>query len=834
MLLHVLVACWPSVRYEGLVFTLPGGRDEAETRAALIDPALSRAHWTDAQINREFWIGDGQIIDAGGIAYRQSRLRPDYVLEYEPGFPIAVVEAKRESEPAATAVEQVKRYARVLALPFAYATNGHEIREFDMKAGTEAVVGTFPSPEELWNRFVAAKTLDNELAMRFRRTPFSRALTNYDGTIKRPRFYQKAAVDETLAAIAAGRKRILLTLATGTGKTFLAYLLAAKLWDTQWPNGRRPRVLYLADRNILVDQPKDEYFIPGFGDPAVCKLGEGRAVTSRNFYFALYQSLDQTRADDALFLQYERDFFDLIIVDECHRGSAGPDSAWREILEHFEPAVQVGMTATPIDDSTRSTYEYFGDPVYTYSLGDGIRDGYLAPYRVRKIQLNVDITGWQPEPGQLDRYGREIPDKIYGRKEYERLLAITERTEEAARALTEHLRRTGAMSKTIVFCENIEHADRMREALTNLNTDLAGPNNDYIFRITSADGTPGLAMLSQFRKVDTERPVIAVTSRLLSTGVDLPTVRNIVLFRIVGSVPEFKQIIGRGTRLFEEDGKLVFDIIDFTDATKHFSRPDFDGLPLGRPTVSITNTQGHLVDVDVPEPDASEEPEQAPPAAHENPPPPYQPGPDPVVTDPQQIATIRQSRERYYVDDVEVFVFNDSLYILNPGTQELRLTEYRQWVGEQVRRLDLAPTNLRAQWARTVTRRKLTQAFRDAGIGTEQVYRHFGHEDVDEVDLLLNLAYNTALVTRSERVTRVRQEHREFLDSFAAEAREILEMLLDKYEQSGIEELSAKALRTPAFEGMGGVLSLAGRFGGGEMLHDALDNLTARLYDIAN
>ncbi len=827
------------VGYEGEVSTLPAGRTEAETRADLIDPALLQANWDETQINTEFFIGDGQIVDAGGIAYRTSRLRADYVLEREPGFPIAVVEAKREDEPAATGVEQAKRYARGLALPFAYATNGHEIREIDMTAGTETVVSGFPSPDELWERFVAAKSLDNELAMRFRRTPFSQALTNYDGTIKRPRYYQKAAIDETLRTIAAGEKRILLTLATGTGKTFLAYLLCAKLWDAQWPTGQgRPRVLYLADRNILVDQPKDEYFIPGFGQEAVWKLGEGKVVTSRHFYFALYQSLDQTRADDALFLQYPPNFFDLIIVDECHRGSAAADSAWREILEHFEPAVQVGMTATPLDDANRSTYEYFGDPVYTYSLGDGIRDGYLAPYRVRKIQLNVDITGWQPEPGQLDRYGREIPDKVYGRREYERLLALTERTKEAARALTEHLRRTDPMAKTIVFCENIDHAGRMREAMANLNSDLAGPQNDYVFRITAADGPAGAAMLSVFRKVDTERPVVAISSRLLSTGVDLPTVRNVVLFRIIGSVPEFKQIIGRGTRLFEEDGKLSFDIIDFTDATRHFSRPDFDGVPLGRPTVSITNTQGHLVNIDLPDPDSPEEPEESSAVAAEPPPtPPVSPPGSQhsqTVTDPLQAARIRQSRERYYVDGVEVFVFNESLYILNSGTQELRLTEYRQWVGEQVRRLDLTPTNLRARWARAVTRRELNKAFRAAGIGTEQIYRHFGHEDVDEVDLLLNLAYNTALVTRSERVTRVRQEHKAFLDGFAAEAREILEMLLDKYEQSGIEELSAKALKTPTFAGMGGVISLAARFGGGSELHHALDDLTARLYDIAN
>lgn len=813
------------------------GRDEATTRTELIDPALDRAGWTTAQVNREFWIGDGRIVDTGGTAYRASRLRADYVLEYEPGFPIAVVEAKREDEPEAAGVEQAKRYARGLALPFAYSTNGHKIREIDMTAGTEYEVEAFPTPQTLWQRFVGAKGLDDEWANRFRRTPFNQKLRNGDGvTIKRPRYYQKAAVDEVLAAIARGKKQILLTLATGTGKTFVAYLLAAKLWDTQWPTGnKRPRVLYISDRNILVDQPKDEYFIPGFGDDAVWKLGEGNAVMSRYFYFALYQSLDQSRDQNALFLQYEKDFFDLIIVDECHRGSSAADSAWREILEYFKPAVQVGMTATPIDEVERNTYEHFGEPVYTYSLADGIRDGYLAPYRVTRILLNVDVEGWQPSPGQVDKYLRAIPEKVYTRKEFERLLALLERTEEAARALTEYLQRTDPMAKTIIFCEDIEHAGRMRQALTNLNTEMAGPNHDYVFRITSDDGDAGRAELSRFRKTDTERPVIAVTSRLLSTGVDMPTVRNIVFFRIVGSVPEFKQIIGRGTRICEEEDKLVFDIIDFTDATKHFSRPDFDGLPLGRPTRSITNTQGHLVEVE-PDPDVPVIPQQDTEDDHGSlaqTMAPVASSVDGVVTDPEQIAVIRRVSKKYYVEGAEVFVFNESLYMLNAGTQQLRLVEYRQYVGEQVRRMDLSPTSLRAQWARAATRRRLSVAFRDAGIDATQLYRNTGHDDVDEIDLLLNLAYNTALITRSERVSRVRTEHQQFLAGFAAEAREILELLLDKYEQAGIDELSTGALRTPTFTAMGSVTSLAARFGGGTGLHEAIDGLTARLYDIA-
>ncbi|MCZ4125401.1 EcoAI/FtnUII family type I restriction enzme subunit R [Streptomyces sp. H39-S7] len=819
--------------------TSMGGRDEAATRADLIDPVLHLAGWEESQIKREFWIGDGQIVDTGGQSYRGSRLRADYVLEYEPGFPIAVVEAKPEDEPAETGVEQAKRYARGLALPVAYTTNGHVIREIDMTTGAEIEVGAYPSPQELWQRFIDAKGLDDDLAMEFRKTPFKQNLQNPNGTIKRPRYYQKAAVEEVLAAIARGDKRILLTLATGTGKTFVAYLIAGKLWDRSWPQGiDKPRVLYLADRNMLVDQPKDEYFIPGFGDDAVCKLGQGNAVMSRYFYFALYQSLDQTGDEDALFLQYPKDFFDLIIVDECHRGSSSEESRWREILEHFDSAVHLGMTATPVEDSERSTSGYFGSPVYTYSLGDGIRDGYLAPYRVNRILLNIDVHGWQPTPGQLDKYRNEIPDKIYGPSEFERLVVIFERTQEAARALTDYLQRTDPMAKTVVFCQDIEHAGRMRAAMANLNSDLAGPRNDYVFRVTTADGPPGMAELAIFRKTETRRPVVAITSKLLSTGVDMPTVRNIVFLRAVKSVPEFKQIIGRGTRLCEEEDKLVFTIIDFCDATKHFSRPDFDGLPLGRPVVTWTDTQGHLTgeepDPNSPDPVQSEGNLEHPePGAAESSAAGMGVDEYGVVRDPGLNARIRNSPNKYYVDGVEVFKFNESFYLLQAGTQELRLFEYRQLVGAQVRRMELTPTNLRAQWARSTTRRKLTEAFRNAGIDAAEVYKHTGHEDVDEIDLLLNLAYGTALVTRSERVQRVRAEHREFLAGFTVKAREILESLLDRYERDGITEVSAEALQTPEFKQMGSVTSLAGRFGGGTELHEAIDGLAARLYDLA-
>ena len=400
---------------------------------------------------------------------------------------IGIVEAKRTRKDAGDGIEQAKRYARLLDVPFAYATNGIKIYEIDRATGLITEPEGFPSPSQLWDRYRAAREisdgLDNELTV----APFNDSLRNWNNTPKVPRYYQRLAVNRALHAIARGDRRILLVLATGTGKTLVAFQIVAKLWKSSWTLGRRPRVLYLADRNILVDQPKDDYFSQVFGE-AVWKLGGGEAKRGRSIYFALYQSLEQGDQDEqTLFEAFPHDYFDLIIVDECHRGSAADSSQWRRILEHYEPAVQVGMTATPISDAERDTFGYFGNPVYTYSLAQGIEDGFLAPYRVRKVRMNVDMTGWRPEPGQRDLYGRQIPEGLYGPKEYERVVAILERTDEAANCVTDILTRAeqpGRMGKTIVFCENNDHANRMRIALNNANRDMAQRYDNYVFRIT--------------------------------------------------------------------------------------------------------------------------------------------------------------------------------------------------------------------------------------------------------------------------------------------------------------------------------------------------------------
>jgi type I restriction enzyme R subunit len=589
-------------------------------------------------------------------------------------------------------------------------------------------------------------------------------------------------------------------------------------------------VLYLADRNILVDQPKDKYFAPVFKD-AVYKLGGGEARRGRSIYFALYQSME--RGDEvALFKAFPPNHFDLIIVDECHRGSATEASRWRRILDYYASATQIGMTATPINDRERDTFGYFGNPVYTYSLAQGIEDGFLAPYRVRKVRLNVDMTGWRPEPSQHDLYGNEIPDNLYTPKEYERVLAILERTHEAANCITGFLYRNGRMGKTIVFCENNDHAHRMRVALNNANDDMVQRYENYVFRITDADGAAGRALLDEFMKVDTDEPVIAVTSRLLTTGIDIPTVRNIVLFRRIASMPEFKQIVGRGTRVFEEAGKFAFDIIDFVDATRLFNDPAFDGPPM-RVTRENTDSSGHITDpatYDETEGEQAREPESEYQRQDDGLLPAQDDG---ALVGGENAEEIRARARRLYVNGVDVFVWGQAFYVAEGDGQRLRMVEYSQYVRDRVLSLNLSASDLRTQWARARSRRELTEVLAREGIDVGELAEHLGEPAADELDLLLYLAWQMPVVSRAERARRVRRTHQQFLKSFAPEARRILELILDKYEVHGVSEVSPHALRVPPFTAMGQPAELAANFGGPTGLRDALDRLGQRLYDVA-
>ncbi len=806
---------------------------EEETCRQFVLPALESAGWTDEQVKSQYRINKGRI-RATARLHRQDRpLIADYVLQYSDGLPVAVIEAKRSRRDPADGFEQAKRYAELLDVPFAYATNGHRILELDARAGRLNEIREFPSPGELWRRYKGEREIADPAQERLAAAPLNAKLRNWDGTPKDARYYQQIAINRAVQAIGRGDKRLLLVLATGTGKTLVAAQIVAKLWNSNWPEGRKPRVLYLADRNILVDQAKDDYFQPMFGE-AVHKLSRHDFTTSRHIYFALYQALDGGDDEAKLYREFDQDFFDLVIVDECHRSSAADGSQWRAILEYFAPATQIGLTATPISRKDADTYSYFGEPLFEYSLARGIDDGFLAPYRVRRVRMNVDMTGWRPTPGQVDRYGREIPDMLYGPREYERLLAILERTTEAARYFTDYLYRTGRMAKTIVFCQDSEHAMRMTQALTNQNADLVRKHGlKWACRITARDEAAGREWLDEFRQVDTEVPAIAVTSQMLSTGVDIPTLQNIVIFRRITSMPEFKQIIGRGTRLFPPD-KFSFDIIDFVEATRLFNDPLFDGPPM-RLIRDYTDEDGHIKDtvdhtrdldhegVADPGGDYVEEQGGKLPLGYE--------GGQNAIEDPgENEEEIFASPRKFFVDGVEVVPWGTAFYVYDPDSGGLQLREFSQFIRDRILSLQLDPNQLLTEWARVRTRKELRERLDDWHITTHDLAEWAGRPDADTIDLLLYVGWDLPLLSRAERARRVQTRQRDFLESFAPEARKVLNKLLEQYAVRGADELDVSALKSQAYGSLGTVVEIADRFGGSDSLRSAIDKLSELIY----
>jgi type I restriction enzyme R subunit len=796
---------------------MPGGPLEKDTCRDYVLPRLAAAGWAEDQIVQEYRITDGRIVSVGKKHRRAAPLRADYVLEYEPGLPIAVVEAKREYAIPGKGMQQAKAYAQLLDLPFAYSTNGKGLVEDDRDTGREtANLAGFPSPSALWKRYQSWKGIVEPEVAEGLLLPFNRDLRNPDGSIKEPRYYQRTAINRSIEAILRGDKRLLLTLATGTGKTFVSMQIVWKLWKSGWRSGRNPRILYLADRNILVDQPIEREYKPAFGTgegSPIWKLQGGQVKAGREIYFALYQQLSDSGEDpNGMFREFAPDFFDLVIVDECHRGSARAESSWRAILEHFAPATQIGMTATPKRDETIDSYEYFGDPLFEYSLAQGIDDGFLAPYRVRRVVLSPDAHGWAPEQGQLDLFGKEIPDDLYTTKDFERIVSLLSRTELAAKHLTEFLRRTDRFAKTIVFCVNQDHADDMRRALHNANTDLVKQHPNYVVRIVSDEHEIGRGHLSDFADTEKDVPVIATTSEMLSTGVDLPTVRNIVLFRPVGSMSMFKQMIGRGTRLFPDEDKLSFDIIDYSGATALFSDPEFDGPP-ERVDREEIDDEGNVVD-DV----ALEEQEPAFDDQRD----------DDADVDPDDVD---DPRAKFVVDGVEVWVTAEATYHLDPETHRLRLVEYRDFVTETVRALFPDANDLRSRWGNRVGREDVLGALAARGIDPSELLERAGLPEADPIDVLVHLAWNQPLATRIDRVRRVRKQHADFFEQFQPAAREVLAQLLDKYAEYGISQLDdLGVLRVPPLSMFGSPAEIAGRFGSVDALHSAVARLGELLY----
>lgn len=784
---------------------------ELDTCREYILPALHRAGWKDEQVVEQRYFTDGRIVPTGRGHRRKLGKRTDYLLEIEPGFPIAVVEAKRLYRLPGDGLQQGMDYAEILGIPFAYSSNGEGIVEHDYDTGAQTDLDGFPSPDELWRRYRAWRGLEEEEVSEGVVTPFNRELRKADGSIKEPRYYQRIAIDRAVEGILAGNKRLLLTMATGTGKTFVALQVVWKLWNSELQTGRRPRILYLADRNILVDQPIDREFKPVFGE-AVWKVS-GSAKTGREIYFALYQNLSDAAEGPGVFHDYPQDFFDLVIVDECHRGSARDDSTWRAILDHFEPAAQLGMTATPLREDNRDTYRYFGNPIYQYSLAQGIDDGFLAPYRVRRVVLTPDAMGWTPEKGQLDRYQREIPEGLYTTPHFERVVSLLQRTDAAARQLTEYLKRTDRFAKTIVFCVDSEHAEQMRAALHRANEDLTRQYPHYVARIVSAEGEIGRHHLDDFIDPETETPVIATTSKLLGTGVDIPTCRNIVLFRPIGSMVDFKQIIGRGTRVDPDNDKLSFQIIDYSGATALFADPEFDGDPEAITDEEIDD-EGNVVDeteVAEPEPEYGEESE----------------GDEEVSVEELEAGGAR----KYYVDDGEVFVYAESVYLLDPDSEKLVAVSYERYVTDQVRRLFPDALELRTRWRTHQGREDIVQLLEARGISFEELAEKTGLVDADPFDLLLHIAWNAPVLSRRDRASRLRREQASFLDEFAPEARQILDELLEKYAHHGIDQLDdLHVLEVPPFSAYGSPVEIAKRFGGSESLRRAVERLQDLLY----
>lgn len=785
---------------------------------------LQVAGWDNAPRSiaeqRTFTNPKGRIRIVGGRVIRGKPKRADYLLRYRRDFPIAVVEAKPDYKTPGAGLSQAKEYAEILDLKFAYSTNGKGIIEFDYTTGIERSIDSFPSPDDLWGRLNETEPLP-EASLEKLLAPF------HPDPERPPRYYQQVAINRAVNAIMRGKDRILITMATGTGKTVVAFQICFKLWSTRWNRSgdpiKRPKILFLADRNILVDDPKDKTFVP-FGD-ARHKVENGDAIKSREMYFSTYQSIAEDERRPGLYREYAPDFFDLIIIDECHRGSSRQDSNWRAILEYFKPAVQIGMTATPLRKDNKATYRYFGNPIFQYSLRQGLDDGFLAPYRVHRVVTSVDATGWRPTKGELDKLGREIPDKEYHTPDFEKELSLRPRSEAIARHLTNFLQRTNPYDKTIIFCVDQEHADAMRQLLNNLNTEIVKKHPDYVCRVTSDEKNIGKGHLGRFQELETETPVILTTSQLLSTGVDAPMVKNVVLIRVIGTMTEFKQIIGRGTRLREDYGKFYFNILDYTGtATRHFADSEFDGDPEFISEEEIDD-EGNTTTTTIVD-SGSEETHEGEDGTELDP---IDVDPDPpIIIDPPEPPP---EPRKYYVEKGDVGISTHLTQDLDADGKQLRATEFRDYTGEVVRSLFIDVSEFRHRWSKPERRAEILIELEDKGIKVAEAGEAFGNPEADPFDLLCHLAWNAPVLTRKERAARLLQETPSFMDAYGEHARQILDTLLTKYAEHGPGEFSIPdSLKVPPISELGNVTEIIQRFGGADQLRTAVSQLQELLY----
>ncbi|MDP1977517.1 EcoAI/FtnUII family type I restriction enzme subunit R [Undibacterium sp.] len=780
-----------------------------------ITPAVTSAGWDlHTQIREEVSFTKGRIIVRGKLHTRGEQKRADYILYYKSNIPLAVIEAKDNTHSLGAGMQQALNYAETLGVPFVFSSNGdgflmHDRTGSAEKTEIELSLDAFPDPTQLWQRYCQWKGIETPAAIQTIEMPYYD-----DGTGRSPRYYQASAINSTIEAVAQGQQRILLVMATGTGKTYTAFQIIWRLWKS----GAKKRILFLADRNILVDQTKNNDFKP-FG-AAMTKITKRQVDKSYEIYLCLYQAVTGTEEEQNIYKQFSPDFFDLIVIDECHRGSAAEDSAWRSILTYFSNATHIGLTATPKETKEVSSINYFGDPVYSYTLKQGIEDGFLAPYKVVRIDIDKDVQGWRPSKGQLDKNGQEIEDRIYNQIDMDRTLVLEKRTELVAKKITQFLTSTDPYAKTIVFCDDIDHAERMRQALVNLNPERVKENRKYIMRITG-DEKEGKAELDNFINPEERYPVIATTSKLMTTGVDAQTCKLVVLDQHINSMTEFKQMIGRGTRINEDYDKYWFTIMDFKKATELFADKDFDGEP-----------------VVIYEPTADESP--VPPDEetdilldeHGNPILPEDANTqDQLVYDESQSDLngneVHQGRVKYIVSDVEVFVTSERVQYMGPDGK-LITESLKDYTRQTVRKDYTSLDQFLLRWSKAERKTAILQELEQHGVLLEALAQDVG-KDFDAFDLICHIAFDQPPLTRRERADQVKK--RNYFTKYGEQARQVLEILLEKYADTGIENIEdIKILTLDPFKTMGTASELVSAFGGKPAYMAALYELEQNLY----
>ncbi len=761
-------------------------------------PAIKQAGWDiHTQVLEEVPLTAGRVIVRGQMGARSKGKRADFVLYHKPNFPLAVIEAKKNTLPIAAGMQQGLAYSDLLEVPFVFSSNGdgfifHDKTGLFPSVEQEISLDEFPTHEELWAKYQQWKGYQpNELAT---------ITQGYyeDGSGKSPRYYQMHAINKTVEAIAKGQDRALLVMATGTGKTYTAFQIIWRLWKS----GIKKRILFLADRNILVDQTKTNDFKP-FGS-AMTKITGRKVDTSYEIFLSLYQAITGPEEEQKAYKSFTPEFFDLIVIDECHRGSAADDSAWREILDYFSSAAHIGLTATPKETEEVSNITYFGDPVYTYSLKQGIEDGFLAPYKVVRIDLDKDLQGWRPTAGQYDKNGELIEDRIYNQKDFDRTLVIEERTQLVAKIVSDHLKATDPMAKTIVFCQDIDHANRMRQALVNENPEQVAKNNKYVMKITG-DDTEGKAELDNFIDPEQAYPVIATTSELMSTGVDAVTCKLVVLDQNIQSMTKFKQVIGRGTRINEDYNKLWFTIMDFKKATELFADPAFDG----EAEVVYEPSAGSST---VPQDDKGQ---------HIGPDGKYPDGPN------NGESGVGERPAKYLVKGVDVKVLSERVQYI--GSDGKLITEsLKDYTTKTVKQEFATLNDFLRKWNSSDQKQAVIKELEEQGVLWQALEYEVG-KDYGAFDLICHVVYGQPPLTRKERADNVRK--RDVFTKYGEQARKVLDALLEKYADEGIAPIEDVAvLKVQPFSAMGRPIEIINCFGGKPAYEQAINELELQLY----